>query len=144
MRTRYVVGNWKMFTTRDSAEKLARAVAARVGSEKRVQVIVCPPFPYLSLVHAAIQGSSVLLGAQDCYYEAEGAFTGEVSPKMLLDVGCRYVLLGHSERRRILGESSQLIHQKVFKALELGLKVIVCAGETKSERDAGKAHVVVE
>jgi triosephosphate isomerase len=144
MRKKLVVGNWKMYTTRDSAVKLARDVAAHVTPDRRTQVILCPPFPYLAALHDAIEGTPVLLGAQNCYHATEGAFTGEVSPKMLLDVGCKYVILGHSERRRVLGESSQYINRKVLCAVEAGLKVIVCAGETKEERNAGQAQAVVE
>lgn len=145
MRKRYVVGNWKMCTTRKEAEALAWAVAQGVGDEKRVQVVLCPPAPYLGVVRDAIQGSSVLLGAQNCYHETKGAFTGEVSPAMLVDMGCTHVILGHSERRRIADfhESSELINKKVKRALETGLNVIVCAGETKAERDAGREQEVV-
>ncbi len=145
MRKRYVVGNWKMHTTRKEAEQLARSVARSVGGEQRVQVVLCPPAPYLAIVRDAIQGSSVLLGAQNCYHEAKGAFTGEISPAMLIDMGCTHVILGHSERRRLADfhESSELIHKKVMQALKLGLHVIVCAGETKAERDAGREYEVV-
>jgi len=144
MRKRYVVGNWKMCTTPSSAVELATAVAAGVGGDTRAEVVVCPPFPFLGMVGQALRGKSVKLGGQNCYPEKEGAFTGEVSPTMLVDVGCEYVILGHSERRRILGEPSEFINKKVHKAVEVGLKVIVCAGETKSERDAGQARAVVE
>src|SRR5579859_2313834 len=145
MRKRYVVGNWKMHTSRKEAETLARTVAQAVGGDQRVQVILCPPAPYLAVVRDAIHGSSVLLGAQNCYCEPKGAFTGEVSPLMLVDMGCTHVILGHSERRRLADfhESSELINRKVKLALELGLNVIVCAGETKAERDAGREQEVV-
>src|SRR5438132_11715992 len=104
MRKKFVAGNWKMFTTASSATALARAVAQGVGSEDRVSVAVCPPFPYLERVRDALRGSNVALGAQNLYPEREGAFTGEVSPTMLADVGCKYVILGHSERRHKLGK----------------------------------------
>jgi triosephosphate isomerase len=115
-----------------------------MGTKARVEVVVCPPFPFLAAVGQVLRGSKVKLGGQNCYHETEGAFTGEVSPTMLLDMGCEYVILGHSERRRILGEPSSFINKKVLKAVEAGLKVIVCAGETKAERDAGQAHAIVE
>ena len=100
MRRLMVADNWKMNTTRSSAESLAAAVAAGCPQPRDdVEVVVCPPFPYLSSVGDALQGSGVLLGAQNAYFEASGAFTGEVAVEMLLDVGCRYVILGHSERR---------------------------------------------
>ncbi len=144
MRRKYAVGNWKMNTTRREAHDLARAVADHVRTD-RIQVVLCPPFPYLGVVQDAIKGSSVVLGAQNCYCETKGAFTGEVSPTMLVDLGCRYVILGHSERRRLkdFAEQSELINRKVMRALEAGLTVIVCAGETGEERAAGRAQDVV-
>src|SRR5205823_6673417 len=104
MRKKFVAGNWKMYTTRASAQELAAGVARGVGKDERVRVAVCPPFPYLSAVAEVLRGSPVELGAQNAYSEKEGAFTGEVSPTMLRDVGCRHVILGHSERRQKLGE----------------------------------------
>ena len=99
MRQKFVVGNWKMYTTAAEARRLAKAIVDGVGTEDRVSVAVCPPFPYLALVGEILKGSRVALGAQNLYPEKEGAFTGEVSPTMLLDLGCKYVILGHSERR---------------------------------------------
>jgi len=143
MRKKFVAGNWKMFTTASSATALARAVAQGVGSEDRVSVAVCPPFPYLERVRDAVRGSNVALGAQNLYPEREGAFTGEVSPGMLADVGCKYVILGHSERRHKLGETDEFINRKVLAALQAGLQVILCVGETLAEREAGKMEEVV-
>ena len=143
MRKKFVAGNWKMFTTASSATALARAVAQGVGSEDRVSVAVCPPFPYLERVRDAVRGSNVALGAQNLYPEREGAFTGEVSPGMLADVGCKYVILGHSERRHKLGETDKFINRKVLAALQAGLQVILCVGETLAEREAGKMEEVV-
>ncbi len=105
---------------------------------------VCPPAPYLALVGEALKGSSVALGAQNCYHEKEGAFTGEVSPAMLVDVGCRYVILGHSERRHKLGESDAFINRKVHAALAAGLHVILCLGETLEERQANRTEAVLD
>jgi triosephosphate isomerase len=144
MRTPFVAGNWKMFTTADTARKLASAVVAGLGSEARVYVAVAPPFPYLALVGGILKGSSVALGGQNLYPEKEGAFTGEVSPAMLLDVGCRYVILGHSERRHKLNESDAFINRKVNTALAAGLRVILCVGETLEEREAKQTEVVLE
>jgi triosephosphate isomerase len=107
-------------------------------------VAVCPPFPYLSQIAEALHGSPVGLGAQNLYPEKEGAFTGEVSPTMLLDVGCRYVILGHSERRHKLGESDAFINQKVRAALAAGLQVIFCVGETLQEREANRTEAILE
>src|ERR1700736_1381006 len=105
MRTKFVAGNWKMYTTLATARQLAAAVAQGIGAEQRVCVAVCPPFPYLFAVGEALRSSSVALGAQNAYHEKEGAFTGEVSPVMLADARCIYVILGHSERRHKLGET---------------------------------------
>jgi triosephosphate isomerase (TIM) len=141
-RTPFVCGNWKMFTRAETARTLAAAIAAGVKDD-RVTVAVCPPFPYLSVVGEAIQGSRVLLGAQNLFPADEGAFTGEVSPTMLVDVGCRYVIVGHSERRHILGERDEFIHSKVHAGLAAGLSVILCVGETLDERKADKTEKVL-
>lgn len=134
-RRKLVAGNWKMNTTRAEAVALARAVAAGVGATAACDVVVCPPFPWLLPVADALKGSAVALGAQDVHSEAKGAFTGEVSPGMLIEAGCKYVVIGHSERRHILGETDGVINQKVHTALEAGLHVILCMGETLAERD---------
>ena len=144
MRKKFIAGNWKMFTNRASAQDLAAAVARGVGTEERVEVAVCPPFPYLVPVAEALRGSRVGLGAQNLYPEREGAFTGEVSPAMLLDCGCRYVILGHSERRHILHEDDAFINRKVHAALSAGLQVILCVGETLAEREGNRTEKVLE
>jgi triosephosphate isomerase len=144
MRQPFVAGNWKMFTSAASARDLAAGVAKGVASQSSVRVAVCPPFPYLSLVAKALRGSSVALGAQNCYQEKEGAFTGEVSPAMLLDVGCRWVILGHSERRHVLGESDSFINRKIKAAQAAGLGVIFCVGETLREREANRTESVLD
>jgi triosephosphate isomerase len=143
-RKPFVAGNWKMFTDRAGARRLAEAVAVGVASDDRVRVGVAPPFPYLLTVAEAVAGSRVVLGAQNCFYEKEGAFTGEVSPSMLLDVGCKFVILGHSERRHILGESDALINRKVHAALAAGLEVCLCIGETLQEREADRTREVLQ
>src|SRR5437763_11446808 len=144
-RTKLVAGNWKMFTTPQSARELARAVADGVTEwTDRVGVLVCPPFPFLGLVAAALEGSSVALGAQNCFHEVEGAYTGEVSPRMLREMGCDCVILGHSERRHKLGETDEFISKKVRCAVEVGLRVILCFGETLSERDANETEQVLD
>jgi triosephosphate isomerase len=144
MRKKFVAGNWKMFTTAATARALAAAVVQGLGAEDRVTVAVCPPFPYLSLVGDVLRGSPVALGAQNVYPEKEGAFTGEVSPTMLLDCGCRYVILGHSERRHVLHEDDAFINRKVHAALGAGLQVILCVGETLAEREGGRTEQVLE
>ena len=115
-----------------------------LGNEDRVSVAVCPPFPYLALVGEILKGSRVALGAQNLYPEKEGAFTGEVSPTMLLDLGCKYVILGHSERRHKLGESDAFINHKVQVALAAGLDVILCVGETLDQREADQTEAVLD
>jgi triosephosphate isomerase len=144
MRKKFIAGNWKMYTTAASARDLAAAVARGAGGETRVSVAVCPPFPYLIPVAEALRGSNVGLGAQDVYFEKDGAFTGEVSPQMLLDVGCHYVIVGHSERRHVLHENDLLINRKVQAALAAGLTVILCVGETLTERDGNRTFAVLE
>jgi triosephosphate isomerase (TIM) len=142
MRTKFVAGNWKMHTNAAAARQLAAAVAQGVEPQSKVRVAVCPPFPYLMAVADALQGSPIELGAQNCYHQMEGAFTGEVSPTMLLDVGCRHVILGHSERRHVLGETDEFINRKVKAALETGLQVILCIGETLQERQQNQMEAV--
>jgi triosephosphate isomerase (TIM) len=144
MRTKFVAGNWKMFTTTTSAVQLARGVVQGCAGISGVNVAVCPPFPFLGLVAEAVRGSQVALGAQNLYPDKEGAYTGEVSPTMLLDVGCQWVILGHSERRHKLGEDDAFINRKVHAALAAGLRGILCIGETLEEREAGKTEAVLK
>jgi triosephosphate isomerase len=144
MRKKFVAGNWKMYTNAASAKHLAAAVVQGLEKEDRVTVAVCPPFPYLKTVADVLAGSRVYLGAQNLYPEKEGAFTGEVSPAMLLDVGCRYVIIGHSERRHKMGETDEFINRKVKVALAAGLQVILCVGETLEEREANQTEKVLD
>jgi triosephosphate isomerase len=146
MRPKFIAGNWKMHTTAATARQLASAVVRGLGAEGRVQVAVCPPLPYLALVGDVLRGSPVALGAQNLYPEKEGAFTGEVSPAMLVDVGGTYVILGHSERRRKpeLAESDAFINRKIRAALAAGLHAILCLGETLEERQAGQTETVLQ
>lgn len=141
-RKNFVCGNWKMFTSSASAIDLAQQIAGGATS-RTVSVAICPPFPYLAVVAKALAGSSVALGAQNLYPAREGAFTGEVSPEMLLDVGCQYVIIGHSERRNILGETNLFINQKVRFSAEAGLNVIFCVGETLEQRTKGDTQRVL-
>lgn len=143
MRKRFIAGNWKMNTTREEGVSLAKAIAEAVGSGSAADVAVCPPNVYLAAVAEAVSGSSVAVGAQNVYHEASGAFTGETSCGMLADVGCTYVILGHSERRHILGESNEVVNKKVLATLAGGLKPIVCVGETLEQREAGQTNDVV-
>jgi triosephosphate isomerase len=143
MRKPFVAGNWKMHTTAASAAHLAASIVRGLGREDRVSVAVCPPFPYLAHVADALRGSSVALCAQNFYPEKEGAFTGEISSTMLLDIGCRYVIVGHSERRHVLGEKNDFLNRKVRAALAAGLRVIYCVGETLAQREANQTEAVL-
>ena len=143
MRKPFVAGNWKMNTCADEAVALARAIADAAPKEG-VDLAVCPPFVYLRSVAKALDGAWVALGAQNMYFEPAGAFTGDISGAMLKDVGCRYVILGHSERRHVFGESDELVGKKVIAALAAGLDPILCVGELIEEREAGKTMEVVE
>lgn len=143
MRRPLIAGNWKMNLDRTGAAALARAVAQGAGDYPQADVAVCPPAVYLLPVAAELNGSRVGLGAQNMYHEANGAYTGEVSAAMLLDVGCRYVILGHSERRQLLGETSEMVNRKTLAALSAGLLPIVCVGETLAEREAGRTTAVI-
>lgn len=143
MRKKLVAGNWKMFTSPASARELARGVVQGVGTEQRVGVVVCPPFPFLPLVAECVQGSAVALGAQNSYSQKEGAFTGEVSPVMLKEIGCEYVIIGHSERRHQMGETDLEVNSKTKLALDVGLRVILCVGETLHERMSEQTESVV-
>jgi triosephosphate isomerase len=144
MRQKLIVGNWKMFTTAATARRLAAGVVRGLGSETRVRVAVCPPAPYLGLVGEEVCGTPVALGGQNVYPEEEGAFTGETGIGMLLDLGCRYVIVGHSERRHKLGEDDPFINRKVQAALAAGLDVIVCVGETLEQRRRGETGACLE
>jgi triosephosphate isomerase (TIM) len=143
MRKKFIVGNWKMNTTAATARQLAADVVKGLGSETRVGVGVCPPAAYLGIVGEVVRGTSVALGAQNVYPEKEGAFTGETGISMLLDLGCRNVIIGHSERRHKLGETDSFINKKVHAALAAGLEVILCIGETLEQRQQGKTEAVL-
>lgn len=143
MRRPLIAGNWKMNTNRAEAIALAQAVAQGARQIRQADLAVCPPSVYLDAVGAALKGQGVALGAQNMYHESAGAFTGEISAAMLVDLGCRYVILGHSERRHVLGETDQQINLKVLAALDAGLAPIVCVGELLSEREAGETAAVV-
>ena len=142
-RKKFVAGNWKMYTSLESAKQLAADVASGLPSNPNVIVAVCPPAPFLTAVVAATKGA-IPVGGQNCHYEKEGAFTGEIAPQMLLDCGCKYVILGHSERRHGMGETDELLNKKTKAALAAGLEVIFCIGELLSEREANQTEAVLE
>jgi triosephosphate isomerase len=142
VRKYFIAGNWKMNLDLKQSIALARAVSE--GASDRVELAVCPPSIYLGAVMQAVKGSKLGVGAQNVYHEASGAFTGEISCSMLKDLGCTYVILGHSERRHVLGESNEDVNKKVHAALAAGLIPIVCVGELLEEREAGKTAAVVQ
>lgn len=143
MRGWMVVGNWKMNCTRGEAVQLARAIKQRLTEPKNGTVAIAPPFTCLADVYEQIKDSPIRLCAQNLFYEDKGAFTGEISAPMLLDCGCSFVILGHSERRRYFSEGDDVINKKLRKALAHGLKPILCVGETLDERERQITEFVV-
>jgi triosephosphate isomerase len=144
VRPKVIAGNWKLNKDVPQTEELLSGLKSALTFDlKGVKIIVCPPFTSLETAGRCIKGSSMSLGAQNMYYEDEGAFTGEVSSKMLKSVGCEYVILGHSERRQIFGETDELINKKVKKANASGLVPIVCVGETLDQREKNIAAEIV-
>jgi triosephosphate isomerase len=144
MRTPFVIGNWKMHGTIPEARALATGIRDGLKRPRGVEVAVCPPFTALMAVSEILAGTPIALGAQTCHHEPSGAHTGEVSPPMLVDLGCRLVLLGHSERRREMGETDAQINRKLVAALAHGLTPVLCVGETAEERRQGLTFTTVE
>src|SRR5438477_9938909 len=140
-RRKFVCGNWKMHKTVAEAVELGRELRQRLNTQS--QVGIAPPFTALAPVKAALQGSPIQLFAQNCHHEKQGAFTGEVSAPMLAELGCDGVILGHSERRQLFGETDEGVNKKLKAALEAGLHPIVCVGETLQEREANRTWEVV-
>jgi triosephosphate isomerase len=143
MRKKIIAGNWKLNKNRAEAAALAKSIVAMYRPEAGVEVVLCPVFTALESVRQAIDKSVVRLGAQDCYWEEQGAFTGEVSCSLLKDAGCDYVIIGHSERRQFFGENDLAINKKVQAALKQNITPIVCVGETLQEREADRVEEVV-
>ena len=143
-RKLFIAGNWKMNTTLKSGAELAKGLKETIGSIEEIEMAFFPPFVYLKSICDAVAGSNIGVGAQNMYFEDSGAFTGEISGEMVKDTGCKYVLLGHSERRHVLGETDEMINKKVLKALSDGLHVILAVGELLEQREAGKTMEVNE
>ena len=143
MRRPVIAGNWKMFKTISETKAFFSSFLPLVSGVSHCEIVVAPPFVSLAPAAAAATGSRVAISAQDVYWKKEGAFTGEVSIPMLLDVGCTHTIIGHSERRQFFGETDETVNEKARAAVVGGLQPIVCVGETLAERDAGKAAEVV-
>ncbi|MBO7448328.1 triose-phosphate isomerase [bacterium] len=144
MRTPVIAGNWKMNKTVAEAVALASEIKEKVAGVENVKIIVCPVFTAVKSVADVLKGTNVKVGAQDMYWETSGAYTGEVSGEMLLEAGAEYVIIGHSERRQYFGETNETVNKKLKKALSIGLKPIVCIGETLADRESGATEAVVE
>ncbi|MBN1436044.1 MAG: triose-phosphate isomerase [Sedimentisphaerales bacterium] len=146
MRKLFIAGNWKMNLDAAAAKELTTGLKDNLCdcTAAKVDVAVCPAYVYVPQVVEIAQGSPIAVGAQDVYFEGNGAFTGEVSVAMLKDVGCKYTILGHSERRHVIGETDELTNQKLLAALAGGLDVILCIGELLEERQANQTEAVIE
>lgn len=143
MRTPIIAGNWKMHKTVVEAVDLVEALLAGLPETNDREIVVCPPYTALYPLSALLQNTPIRLGAQDVFYAEQGAYTSAISAKMLTDIGCSYVIVGHSERRAVFGDTDDVINRKLLAALQAGLRPILCVGETKAERDAGNAEQIV-
>lgn len=143
MRKFVIAGNWKMHKTNPEAYKLVEEIKEKSTGITKTQIIICPPFTALSLVAEQIKGSNIGLGAQNMYWEEQGAYTGETSPSMIKSTGATYVIIGHSERRQFFGETDETVNKKINAALKANLKPIVCIGESLEERESGVTKDVV-
>ena len=144
IRLRVIAGNWKMYKTQADTRAFFSAFAPLVANSSHCDIVVAPPFTALAAAAEAARGTRIGISAQDLYWGKEGAFTGEVSAGMLVEAGCRYVIIGHSERRQYFGETDETVAKKTKAALAAGLTPIVCVGELLAEREAGNAEAVLE
>jgi triosephosphate isomerase len=143
MRTPLIAGNWKMNNTVAEALELVECVKTRVLDIKKTEIAVAPPFTALYAVGSILKNSSIHLSSQNVFWEEKGAFTGEISPTMLSEIGCKYAIVGHSERRQYFGETDETVNKRIKAALAHGIVPIVCIGETLAERESGKAMEVI-
>ena len=144
MRTRFIAGNWKMFKTVAEAVAFVTDLRDLVADAAGVDIVVAPPFTAVQAAAGAARGSNISVSAQNLYWEKEGAFTGEVSPGMIKEAGAAYAIVGHSERRRLFGESDAIVNRKTLAAIGAGLIPIVCVGETLEERERGDMPAVLD
>ena len=144
MRTSLIAGNWKMHGSRDANSRLIGGLLDGYDVRGGCDILVCPPFPYLAEVARLLNGSGILMGAQNCSTEESGAYTGEVAASMLAETGCRYVIVGHSERREIFGETDSTVARKFVAVQQAQLEPILCVGETLAQRDADETRLVIE
>lgn len=144
MRRPFIVGNWKMNLSLGEAVALTDTIVSNTGGGRRTDIGVCPPFVYLPAIQKAVDGSNVILGAQNIHSEMNGAFTGDISGTMIKDVGCTHVIIGHSERRHVFGETDAFINAKLKTCFALDLTPIFCIGEKLEERESGKTRDVIE
>jgi triosephosphate isomerase len=144
LRKKLIAGNWKMYKTIKEAVTTALNLKALVADVKDREILLCPVFPALKFLADTLEGSNIKVGAQNCYWEEKGAFTGEVGAVMVKDAGCSHVIIGHSERRQFFGETNETVGKKTLAALKAGLTPIVCIGEMLSDREAGRTFTVCE
>lgn len=144
MRKPIIAGNWKMYKTLPEGRSLVQGVIEKLADFNETEVVFCPPFTALSAVKELVQGTAFRLGAQDLHWKEQGAFTGEISPLMLKDIGCDYVIIGHSERRQYFGETDQTVNEKVKAALAAGINPIICVGESLAQREAGETESLIK
>lgn len=143
-RTPLIAGNWKMYKTASEARETATRLLELVADVDDVEIMIAPTFTALQSVAGVTRGSRVSLGAQDLYWEKEGAYTGQISADMLVDAGCQYVIIGHSERRQYFGETDETVNKKIKAAIAGGLKPVVCVGESEAERESGHTFSVLD
>lgn len=144
MRKAIIAGNWKMYKTLREGQELVVALRRELYQIEDMDIVVCPPYTLLAYLADALETSNIFIGAQDVYWEDEGAFTGEISPLMLKDIGCKFVIIGHSERRQYFGETNETVNNKIKAALSHALTPIVCVGETLKERENGSTFKVLD